>query len=309
MAGSKRGSRVQRPASPPNVQLTARDLDLLDDLGRVRVLTAALAEQLHFPPQAGRRAQGFSSSCRARLRRLWQAGYLARHWPDRFQGPPVYALDRRGVQALAAYRGRAAGDLATLGPMPGSLFLAHALGIAQVYAAVAPALAGVAEVYLAAFWGEHRFKGRGGYDRLPDPADGRQRIPVLPDGLFWLARADGRRRLVFLEVDEGTMTLARVAVKVRGYEAYRQGEGPARFQARFGCPPEFSVAFVAPTLDRRQRLQQTVADQLHARGWAARAGRYLFHCLPDLTPATALVWADAQAAPVALLGPAPAGAG
>jgi len=305
MAGS-RASRVERPATPPVVQLTERDLDILDSLGRVRFLTANLVEWLHFPPQAGPRARGFSSSCRARLRRLWQAGYLERLWPDRFCGPVVYALDRRGVEALAAHRGREPASLAHRGrKTPGALFLEHSLGLARAYAAVVTALADVPRVRLAAFQGEHVFQGEGGYDRLLDPADGRRQIPVVPDGLFQLERADGRRRLVFLEVDQATMTLARVAIKVRGYEAYHLGAGPARFQDRFGYPPDFCVALVAPTPARRQALQQAVQRELARWGWSARAGRYLFHCLPDLDPATALAWEDAHGQPVSLLGRSP----
>ena len=301
MAGS-RASRVQRPTTPPAVCLTERDMDILDDLARVRLLTAELVEQLHFPPQDGPRARGFSSSCRTRLRLLWQAGYVVRHWPDRFQGPPVYALDRRGKQALVAHRGRAAGDLASLGREPSPLFLGHALVIARVYAAVVPALTTMPDIHLADFWGEHRFKGRGRYDRLRDPADSRKRIPVVPDALLQFARPDGRRRLVFLEVDQGTMTLARIATKIRGYEAYRIGTGPATFEQRFGCPPVFSLALVAPTPARRQSLQQTVRRELQHQGWLARAERYLFHCLPDLDPATALTWEDTRGQAVSLLG-------
>ena len=302
MAGS-RASRVHRPPAPPAVRLTERDLDILDSLGQVRFLTAALVEWLHFPPQAGERARGFSSSCRARLRLLWQAGYLERLWSDRFHGPAVYALGRKGVEALAVRRGRAPADLACLGRKPlGTLFLEHALAIARAYAAVAVALAEVPHVHLAGFRGEHAFKGSGRHDRLPDVADGRRWLPVVPDGLFVLQRADGRHRLIFLEVDRATMPLSRIAAKVRGYEAYRLGSGPALFRARFGHPPDFSLAFVASTTTRLQALQRTVRRQLERWGWQARAGRYLFHHLPDLIPATALAWEDTLCHPVSLLG-------
>lgn len=302
MAGS-RASRIRRPSTPPPIRLTERDLDILESVGRVRFLTATLVEWLHFPPGAGERARGFSSSCRARLRLLWQAGYLERLWPDRFSGPAVYALGRRGVEALVAHRGCSPSDLASLGrKVPGALFLQHTLAVARVYAAVVVALRAVPEVRLADFRGEHAFKGPGCHDRLPDPADGRRRLPVVPDGLLVLERADGRRRLVFLEVDRATMVLARVAARVRGYEAYRLGHGPSLFRARFGYPPDFGVALVASTPRRLEALRETVGRELARWGWQARAGRYLFHCLPDLTPDTALGWDDTVGRPTSLLG-------
>lgn len=305
MVGS-RASRTVRPATAPSFRLTERDLDILESLGRARFLTAPLVEQLHFPPQSGERARGFSSSCRTRLRLLWQSGYVERLWPERLGSPPVYALSPKGAAALAAHRAVPPGELAVLGrKLPTPFFLEHTLAIAHVYVAVATALAGVDGVRLACFQGEHAFQGAGRHDCLPDVADDRHKIPVVPDGLFVLERSDGRRRLVFLEVDRATMSLARAAAKVRGYEAYRTGAGPDLFQARFGYPPEFSVALVAPTHARLKRLRQAVQDELERWGWGdldILAGRYLFHHHQDLAPATALQWYDALNRPVWLLG-------
>ncbi|HEY76405.1 MAG TPA: hypothetical protein G4O00_09525, partial [Thermoflexia bacterium] len=260
-------------------------------------------EWLHFPPREGKWAWGFSSACRARLRLLWQAGYLDRLWPDRFNGPAVYTLGRRGIEALAAYRGLSPDVRAGSGQgLPGSAFLEHALGIARAYAAIRAALREVPEVHLADFQGEHTFKGADNHDVLPDIADGRRRIPVVPDGLLVLERSDGRRRLVFLEVDRATIPLGRIGARVRGYEGYRIGVGPSLFRARFGLPPAFTVAFVVPTPGRLRSLQKTVSRELRRWGWEGRAGAYLFHLLRDLTPTTALVWEDAAGKETSLLG-------
>lgn len=302
MAGSRMSRTERAPVTPP-FRLTERDLDILESLGRVRFLTASLIEWLHFPPRDGPRARGFSSSCRARLRLLWQAGYVERLWPERFNAPAVYALGGKGAAALAAARGYAPAAFAVVGRRPpGTLFLAHALAVARVYAALVAALTTLPDVCLADFRNERAFQGAGGHDALPDVADGRRAIPVVPDGLFVLERADGRRRLLFLEADCATMPLTRVAVKVRGYEAYRLGTGPALFRARFACPPEFAVALVASTPARLAALRETVGAELTRWGWQSRAGRYLFHALPDLTPDTALVWEDASGGPVAVAG-------
>ncbi|HEY77210.1 MAG TPA: hypothetical protein G4O00_13720, partial [Thermoflexia bacterium] len=260
-------------------------------------------EWLHFPPREGKWAWGFSSACRARLRLLWQAGYLDRLWPDRFHGPAVYTLDRRGVEALAAYRGFPSDGLIGRGRKELSpLFLEHALDVARVYAAVAAALREVPEVHLADFRGEHTFRGPGDHDRFPDPADPRRTLPVVPDGLFVLERADGKRRLVFLEVDRGTMAVRRVRGKVRGYGGYRVGEGPGRFRARFGHPPVFVVTWVGRDRRGKERLREVVGEEW-AR-WSGTGGGvvHLFHALPDLTPETALGWEDGEGRKVSLLG-------
>lgn len=301
--GGCRASRVRRPATPPRIRLTERDLDLFEDLVRVRFLTAVLIEWLHFPPREGKRAGGFSSACRTRLRLLWQAGYLDRLWPDRFNGPAVYTLDRKGREALAACRGFPSDGPVGRGQRGLSLlFLEHALGVARVYAAVAAALRRVEGVRLAAFQGEQAFQGPGEHDRFPDPTDPRRTLPVVPDGLFVLERADGRRRLMFVEVDRGTMEERRVRGKVQGYGGYQVGEGPVRFRARFGHPPVFGVAWVGKDRQGKERLQRLVGEE-----WAQWAGSgefvvHLFHTLPDLTPATALVWEDAAGREVSLLG-------
>ncbi len=285
------------------MRITDRDLDVVESVGRLRFLTAEFIEWLYFPPQDGPRAHGFSSSCRRRLRLLWQAGYLDRIWPDRFHGPAVYTLNRQGARLLSAHRGIRRADLAPLGRgEPSTMFLEHTLNVARVYAAVRVALSAVEQVDVKAFHPEHVYRGPGCHDRLPDPAGGKERIPVVPDGLFVLQRAGDQHRLVFLEVDRGTMGLKRVAAKLRGYEAYRLGTGPRLFRKRFDFPPVFDVAWTAPDEGRLQSMQELAERELARWGWQARAARHLFHVLPALTPETALAWEDARRRPVSLLG-------
>lgn len=300
--GGCRGSRTRRPEAPPSVHLTERDLDLFEDLLRVRFLTASLVEWLHFPPRDGRRTLGFSSACRTRLRLLWQAGYLERLWPISLHSPAVYTLGRKGMEALAACRGYSPDGRPSLERPPGILFLRHALDIACVYAAVATALRKGGDIRLVDFRGEHTFRGPGDHDRFPDFADSRRTISVLPDGLFIFARADGRQRLIFLEVDRGTMSLRRIGAKVRGYGGYRVGEGSARFRARFGLPPLFTVAWVGSDRRGMNRLRRVVREEWARWIGIDRGVVHLFHALPDLNPETALVWEDGEGQTVSLLG-------
>lgn len=300
--GGFRVSRFLRPPSPPSFRLTERDLDILESIGRARFLTAQMVEWLHFPPQKGRRAKGFSSNCRKRLRLLWQVGYIERLWIDHFNTPAIYGLSGKGAKTLALYRGINTDELAVVGRRkPSPLFLEHGLAIAQTYAAIAAVLSGNPSISLAEFRAEHTFKGKGCYDLLPDPIRGPRLIPVIPDGLFILERSDGRRKLIFLEVDQATMSLKRVSSKIRGYEAYRFGKGPSLFKVRFGYPPDFFVAVVVSSPSRLEKVKDMVRKELKQLGWQERLERYLFKPIAELNPEKSLVWEDASGHTVSLV--------
>ena len=90
--------------SPPRVVIQPRDRSIFASLYTHRYLTARHIQQLHFTGNATR-------TLYARLRQLWQAGYLERtytvreDWSSGRHAPPrqlLYALARKGAQVLAA---------------------------------------------------------------------------------------------------------------------------------------------------------------------------------------------------------------
>ncbi len=278
MAGY-RADRFQRPPAPPPFQMTPRDEAILLDLARARCLGAEEVSWLHFD---GR----LSSRCHRRLFLLWAAGYLHRRAaPGRpgYAAPLLYTLTRRGREWLLA-RGLAAAE--TLPPTttpPNPLFLSHLHRVGRLYAALAAALNRHPAIALADFWGEHRFRGQGRYDRLP--VGGGQWQPVMPDALLIARRRqDGARRFLFFEIDRGTMSLARLEKKVIAYEAWRRPRGARRFQARFGVPPRFDVVFVLPSATRLGNVYRTVSNTLRRLATPERERQYHFLTEAHLSP-------------------------
>src|SRR5438876_214158 len=82
----KRRRRDQRIPKPNPIQLTERDLEILQDIYENRVLSSDQIFKLHF---------GTKTATNARLAKLFDHQYLARHiLPSRggFNGPLYYSL-------------------------------------------------------------------------------------------------------------------------------------------------------------------------------------------------------------------------
>jgi len=110
------------------------------------------------------------------------------------------------------------------------------------------------------------------WDTVETAHDGR--LPVRPDAYFTLEYADrpaGRNRLhFFLEADVGTMSHARIALKVKAYAAYHAQQRQA---AKHGID-YFQVAIITRTYER--------AANLRAELYPAMSGaqRRAYHILP-----------------------------
>jgi hypothetical protein len=244
---------VRRPLAGERLVLTVRDLELLGRVHNHRFMRAEHLHPLCFRGRTLRVAQ-------ARLAKLWQHGYLDRHFvPYALDGTrrapseaatPVYALGERGLETLL----KAAGDPALVGGAARSrefapVTLAHRLVVTDLLASLEAAalekgIAGQVAV-------EHEWW-------LWKKAAERQASThglAVPDGAFTLSgpeRSEPETWYVEIAragVSGGNETLL---AKMRRYLALR-AEG--HFHRAFGHGRIRGVLIAAPTPERARNLR------------------------------------------------------
>ncbi|MCC7452342.1 MAG: replication-relaxation family protein [Anaerolineae bacterium] len=210
--------RHERQSDPKPMRLTQRDVAIIEAVNQFRVLKQEQIQTLFF---------GSKATAQFRLEKLYDHGYLERKFLPVVLGegrsPTLYVLDKRGADLLRAERGMdeltwysSSKDLKTD-------FLEHTIAINEVM--VASALAARQHGFTLETWlGENDIKAD--YDRVKAvSASGKYAsLPVVPDSFFTIV-AHERRYPFFLELDRGTMTLARFKEKVSAYAAYYASGG------------------------------------------------------------------------------------
>ncbi|MBI5836499.1 MAG: replication-relaxation family protein [Candidatus Eisenbacteria bacterium] len=176
----------RRPVAP--LRLTARDEELLLGLNRLRLARTRDLARLGFP---GVRLD----TAAARLRRLFDAGYLEVVAPDR-TAENRYALGPAGRRYVADQ-----GEEVGRRPRGG---LEHHLAIVRTWASIATELPAGVELRLA----------RPDWELRADLGD--LGLTVVPD-LFVVLAAGSRELAVAIEVDLGTEPLCVLWAKVRAY--------------------------------------------------------------------------------------------
>ena len=108
----------------------------------------------------------------------------------------------------------------------------------------------------------------------------RQPIPLVPDSYFAIKRPNGGTAHFFLELDRGTMQIARFTRKVAAYtQFYKGGDFANQYNGK-----AFRVLTVVDT-----QTNQRVKNLLEASQKIQGAGRrFWFTHLPEITPETAL---------------------
>jgi hypothetical protein len=228
------------PVLRVKVQLTDRDLLLLDWLADHKVLTTAqIAHALFGPLDFAQR----------RLLHLHRLGLLERFRPLRAGGGSYswhYVLDHLGAQFVAASRDdrppRPAETTERIRRIATSRTLKHLLGINQFFID----LAGYAQVqpsaHLERWWSEQRCAQPGAFVHATFFS------PVRPDG-HGIWAEDGQRVAFFFEYDTGTESHPVLLDKLARYARHVQAGGP-----------RWPVLFWLPSSAREQRLH-TLLDQ------------------------------------------------
>lgn len=242
-------SRVPRNRRVEEYQrmvLTERDREIVAAVYENRFLRRDQIERLFFTTTA---------ACNARLVKLYQHRLLDRlYLPVEIgSSQAVYALDKGGAELLAG----------KLHVPPSSLgwrrkhnrveffFLEHTVGVAELNVAMQVALQKRSDVKLL-FFKREGFLQR---ERVQDPDDWEETLPVAPDAFFGLEQPQGRS-FFFVEVDMGTESLKRIRRKLAAYQEYwRSGA----YQERYGFR-NFRVLVIAEGADRLANLVSTAAE-------------------------------------------------
>ena len=250
MTGSaKRGWAVRKEAE----ELSKRDLAILEDLARVRLLTGRHIQRLHFhdgsPLTQARRS-------RSTLQRLSDKGWVER-LERRVGGVHAgsagftYGLSAKG-QKLIAQRGPAGGRRTRRPWEPSMMFGDHLLAGSELFVRLRELEAsGVIE--------ELEFESEPQCWRYWMGANG-ERLVVKPDAYVRYGEGD-YEHAAFVEVDQATQSQSVIRHKGKTYaDYYHHGTE----QTRLGYFPK--VLFVTTSDERRERIAEALAG-LDADDW------------------------------------------
>lgn len=264
--------RNHRVEDPPSMRLVARDVEILKAVHDCRVLRGDQIQTLFF---------GCQSTASYRLSRLYQHGFLERHFLPTLGGlassPILYTLGKRGVDVLrqALGGGPEEGRRWSGGKELSPLFLEHMLAINTVRIAITKACQG-SRFRLLTWRGENELKANYDYVNIRTPTGRLKSVSVIPDSYFRLETPRGIAHF-FLELDRGTMTTQRFQAKVQAYQAYYQsGAYQKRYEAR-----GLRVLTVTVSWARATNLQRVTEE-------AEGKQRFWFTILDEIKPETIL---------------------
>jgi len=214
----KRVSRFTRNASS-SIRIRERDIEILEALYSYRLLTTSQLASLFF--RTKKRAE-------RRLRKLFDAELIERVFRPVVVGSAeiLYVLDKGGMNLLAHARGIDRGAIQATRARAKKLkplFLDHFIEVNQFRLSVT--LSAPRHRCEMLFWKyDHELQNKNDKgvlisDRVVDPENPTQRIPITPDGFFGLETPKGKAYF-FVEVDRATMDNPRFKRKMRGYARY-----------------------------------------------------------------------------------------
>jgi DNA-binding Lrp family transcriptional regulator len=244
-ANSHRRPRFRRASEPPAFRLTDDDVVIIRQLARHRFLRST-----HIAALVGRSLDRTND----RLSRLFHAGYIDRpraqldYYPTAGSAPMVYALADRGARLLIERDGI---DFANVewsrkNRQAGRPFIEHQLEIVDFYVALQRAVARRGNLRLihpdeiVASFPDQSFSERNPFAlRVKISHQGvTHEIGLVPDLVFGLTFADGSRRCFMVEIDRGTMPIARRDIRQTSLErkmhAYLTVHATKQHERQFG---------------------------------------------------------------------------
>jgi DNA-binding Lrp family transcriptional regulator len=240
-----RRPRFRRAAEPPAFRLTEDDVAIVRLLARHRFLRST-----HIASLVGRSLDRTNY----RLNRLFHAGYIDRpraqldYYPTAGSAPIAYALADRGARLLIQRDGV---DFANVewsrkNRSAGRPFIEHQLETVDFYVALQRACAQGGDVRLihpdelVASFPDQSFSGRNPFALHVKLSHGGtvHEIGVVPDFVFGLLFSDGSRRCFVVEIDRGTMPIARHDIRQTSLErkmrGYLTAHAAKQHERRFG---------------------------------------------------------------------------
>jgi hypothetical protein len=277
--------RYRRASTPPAMQLTARDVRVLNAVCDMRFLTREQVQQLLFSPST-------ASYCKRRLALLYHNTYLERIYVPSLNAfgstRAIYTLAPRGAGVVARDRKvdereldwRARHNDREL------YFMRHTLAINDFRIALTLA---AQERGMSLSWRDERALWRREMkDYVEDPKHRGHRLAVVPDGYFTL-EGHGHNNAFALEIDGATVEEKPFKEKVR---AYGEWKVTGAYEERYGTKSPRVLWVVADVSRDSTRLERI------KRWTEAEGGRSLFWfaMLDELTPQSVLageVWQKA----------------
>lgn len=271
--------RNRRAETPPPIQLTARDLRILQLVASFRYMTREQVELLEFAPTT-------ASYCKRRLSLLYHHGYLDRRFLPIRNGfgsaRAYYTLDQRGARVLNEVLETPRSQL-DWRPRDGRrepLYMEHTLRINDVRAL---AMLAAQRAGLEFQWTDERdLKRSAQQNRVVDPIAQDELITIIPDGHLVL----GQSWSFAIELDRGTVEETPFKRKVRGYGEWKTTGQYQRDIGRYKLRVLFVVADSRRDSGRLGRIKR----------WTEAIGGgslFWFVALEDLNIYTALyeqVW-------------------
>lgn len=258
------------------MELTTRDLTLLAHVARHRFLTST-----HFSLLDGGSPQGVLRC----LRSLYDHGYLDRPKAqlaalhDEGPRPFVYGLGQKGARALREYSHciNSRVDWSEKNKRAGAVFIAHTLEIADFMVSLELASRPGGNItlvreedILAAAPGETRSAREPlRWEAVSIEQGRRERWTVVPDGLFGLTFPDETAAYFILELDRGTIPIARSGNDHRSIrrklKTYYDGWRAQRHLEQFGVK-QMRVLTVTSSRERLHNMVEAVRGITEGRG-------------------------------------------
>lgn len=222
---AQRLPRFRRASEPPPFQLTDGDVEIVRQLAKHRFLRST-----HIAALVGRSLDRTND----RLSKLFHAGYIDRpraqldYYPGMGSAPMVYALADRGARLLIRRDGI---DFANVewsrkNREAGRPFIEHQLEIMDFYVSLQCATRNRNDVRLihpdeiVSDFPDQSFSARNPFAlrvRLHHKGTLHE-IGLVPDLVFGLKFLDGSRRCFMVEIDRGTMPIARSDIEQTSFE-------------------------------------------------------------------------------------------
>lgn len=299
---SIRRPRFRRASEPPRFRLTDDDVLIVRQLARHRFLRST-----HIAALVGRSVDRTND----RLSRLFHAGYLDRpraqldYYPTSGSYPLVYALADRGARLLIERDGIEFANVewSRKNRDAGRPFIDHQLEIMDFYVALQRATRERNDIRLihpaemVASFPDQTFSERNPFALRAQVSHrgALHEIAVVPDLVFGLQLPDRSHRFFTVEIDRGTMPIARTNFMQTSFErkmrAYLTGHAAKAHERHFGWKT-FRVLTVTTDPHRVRSMKET----LHHLRVSHSPGASLFYfatraelCAGD--PLT-LTWSD-----------------
>ncbi|HEX8234544.1 MAG TPA: replication-relaxation family protein [Abditibacteriaceae bacterium] len=256
--------RYRRVEAGPPLVLQGRDLALLEDVWRYRLLSTSQLETLRASDQKVELRFPSRLTLTRRLKLLYHNRYLTRIPRPLAKGSqePVYVLDREGAKALSREHGEV--QARTASQLPKAAALEHLLAVNQVRLSLQISCAGSPDTQLLAWHSSDTVKFS--VATAPQPGERAYKVRLIPDGFLSMRVLTGnqgtpsrqaQRLFYFVELDLGGESSRVLLDKCRTYYLYWHSGG---FAHDFHLPQGvgFRVLFVVPTVKRSQTVLSAI---------------------------------------------------